>query len=107
MVKKKVTLVSKGSAFSESSRFRITETGPKGPTLISSSNRIVGVILTIPLIAGAVWLINLLTVYFTPVTEGIRPSPISANKIFALVAFMVGYSIFLGLFYFSKRKRSN
>jgi len=101
---KKVTIGSKGP-YSESSKFKVIETGPKGPTIIKSNKGIARIILLIPLIAGVIWLINLLVTYFTPVPPGVQAAPFSHNKLFALTAFMIGYSIFYILFYYTKRNK--
>ena len=100
--KKNVNIQSKKPFFKKQSLEVITS---NNRTLIKSSYGVVGVLLSVPLIASAVWLINLLAAYFSPVPEGVMAAPISTNKIFALIAFMVGYSIFLMLMYFSKRKK--
>lgn len=59
---------------------------------------IVWLLLIIPLIVVAIWLINLLVAYFAPAPPGVQQAPIPKSKIFALGAFMLGYSIFLVLF---------
>ncbi len=98
---KKVNIQSK-KPFSQSHKFKIIDTGPKSPTLIKSTQGIVGFIMTIPLIAGAIWLINL-SAEPARLPPGVQASPIPKGNILALTASMISYSIFLVLFYFSKR----
>lgn len=102
---KKVTIMSKGSPYFESSKFKVIDKGPKHPTLIKSSHRIVGIALLLPLIASAIWLIKLVAQALTPVPPGVQAAPISHTKLFALTAFMIGYSIFYILFYYSKKNK--
>lgn len=99
---KKVTLQSK-KPFSQKHQFKLITN--KDRTIVKSNQGIVRIILLIPLIASAIWLINLLVAYFTPAPPGVYQAPFPHSKLFASTAFMIGYSIFYILFYYTKRKK--
>ncbi len=60
--------------------------------------KVVWLLLIIPLIGVAIWLIKLLVAYFTPVPPGVEQAPVNTTYIIAMAAFMLVYSIFLALF---------